>query len=82
MPCLAAGRWLYQPGRPHGHFLTIELPPGHATALLQQLKQRGIHADRRGERLRFGFGPYHDSADIDRLLQALRSLPPVVSPGQ
>ncbi|NVK42983.1 MAG: aminotransferase class V-fold PLP-dependent enzyme [Oceanospirillaceae bacterium] len=76
VPCLSAGRWLYQPGRLHGHFLAIELPDSQASTLVQRLGQRGIHVDSRGNRLRFGFGPYHDTGDVDHLLQTLRRLPP------
>jgi len=78
IPCLAAGRWLYQPGRPHGHFLAIELPDGQAADLVQALRRQGIHTDSRGNRLRFGFGPYHDKSDIDRLLKVLHGLKPTV----
>jgi selenocysteine lyase/cysteine desulfurase len=73
--CFQGGRWVHEPGRPHGHFLAIELPGAGAAALVQQLKQQGIHSDRRGQRLRFGFGAYHDYKDIDRLLNCLRALP-------
>ncbi len=73
--CFQGETWIHEPGRPHGHFLAIELPGERAAALVQQLKQRGIHTDSRGQRLRVGFGAYHDNNDIDRLLQCLRNLP-------
>lgn len=72
MDWLRIGRWLYEPGRPHGHFLTVELPSDQAARRVRQLKACGIHTDSRGRRLRVGFGPYHDSRDVDRLLAALR----------
>ena len=36
-----------------------------------ELKARGIHIDFRGQRLRFGFGLYHDENDIDRLINEI-----------
>ncbi|MGI5309062.1 aminotransferase class V-fold PLP-dependent enzyme [Rheinheimera sp. WS51] len=50
----------------HGHFLTFKLAnASEAAELASQLKRAGIETDYRGERLRFGFGLYHDSADYD-----------------
>ncbi|WP_413560150.1 aminotransferase class V-fold PLP-dependent enzyme [Bdellovibrio sp. HCB209] len=49
----------------HGHFLTFNLPSSEATSeLVQKMKTRGLVTDSRGSRLRFGFGLYHDFADI------------------
>lgn len=45
----------------HGHFLTFRC--GNAReceALSKELKSHKIHTDHRGDRLRFGFGLYHD----------------------
>jgi len=55
-----------------GHFLTFRLP--HAGALAQGLAERGVDVDVRGDRIRFGFGLYHDAEDLDRLFDRLRSL--------
>jgi kynureninase len=53
-----------------GHFLTFRLP--HAPAVSKRLsEQLGVLTDARGDRLRFGFGLYHDDADIDELFRRL-----------
>lgn len=49
-----------------GHFLTFNLPDGEVTEMLSQfLRNNNIQTDFRGNRLRFGFGLYHDAQDID-----------------
>jgi selenocysteine lyase/cysteine desulfurase len=58
---------LEQPNR--GHFLTFRTPA--AGALHQRLLDAGVVTDYRGDRLRFGFGLYHDPHDIERLCQRL-----------
>lgn len=52
-----------------GRFLTFETE--NAAAIHDELQTRKIITDHRGSRLRFGFGIYHDRADIDRLIAAL-----------
>jgi selenocysteine lyase/cysteine desulfurase len=53
-----------------GHFLTFRLPS--APALSKRLAaEHGVLTDARGDRLRFGFGLYHDEADIDELFRRL-----------
>lgn len=52
-----------------GHFLTFRTP--EAGVLHQRLLDAGIVTDYRGDRLRFGFGLYHDLQDIDRLCDRL-----------
>lgn len=50
----------------HGHFLTFRGPDAESVAALSAyLKNRHIETDYRGDRLRFGFAMYHDTADID-----------------
>ncbi|MDX5405765.1 MAG: aminotransferase class V-fold PLP-dependent enzyme [Chromatiaceae bacterium] len=50
----------------HGHFLTFRLGSAAEVAeLAAQLKRAGIETDYRGDRLRFGFGLYHNSVDYD-----------------
>jgi selenocysteine lyase/cysteine desulfurase len=50
----------------HGHFLTFKLAsPSEAAELAALLKRSGIETDYRSDRLRFGFGLYHNSADYD-----------------
>jgi kynureninase len=58
---------LEQPGR--GHFLTFRTP--EAGTLYQRLLDAGVVTDYRGDRLRFGFGLYHDRPDIERLCERL-----------
>jgi kynureninase len=52
-----------------GHFLAFQSPD--AAARHAGLDRAGVVVDRRGDRLRIGFGLYHDSADIDELLGVL-----------
>jgi selenocysteine lyase/cysteine desulfurase len=53
-----------------GHFLTFRLPA--APALSKRLAaDLGVLTDARGDRLRFGFGLYHDEADIDEFFRRL-----------
>lgn len=67
---------LYHPEIPHhGHFLTFESPSESEAAKLENLlKEAGIIIDRRGPRIRFGFGLYQDENDILRLTDCLRIL--------
>ncbi|WKE64993.1 aminotransferase class V-fold PLP-dependent enzyme [Gallaecimonas kandeliae] len=72
-PLLHRGQLQAQDLSHHGHFLTFELADGEATGRLADfLASHGIHTDYRGNRLRFGFAPYHEVADID--LSALKEL--------
>jgi selenocysteine lyase/cysteine desulfurase len=52
-----------------GHFLTFRSP--EAGTLHQRLLAAGVVTDYRGDRLRFGFGLYHDTRDIERLCERL-----------
>jgi selenocysteine lyase/cysteine desulfurase len=53
-----------------GHFFTFRVP--EAPALAKRLASEiGVLADARGDRLRFGFGLYHDEADLDALFSRL-----------
>ncbi len=58
-------------GQPRGNFLAFDL--NDAERVERALAARGILADRRGRRLRFGFGIYHDTAFVDTLLARLRA---------
>ena len=63
---------LYQPGGSHGHFLTFQLASAEAArSVAQQLKAQAVYVDYRGNRLRFGFGLYHDAKDIEELFERL-----------
>jgi selenocysteine lyase/cysteine desulfurase len=54
---------------PRGHFLSLRLPD--AAAVFARLHERGVITDVRGDRLRIGFGLYHDPADVDEVAQHL-----------
>ncbi|NKC29528.1 aminotransferase class V-fold PLP-dependent enzyme [Falsiroseomonas selenitidurans] len=56
-----------------GNFLVFDL--ADAEAWQRRLAEAGIVTDRRGSRLRFGFGLYHTAAEVDLLLGRLRRLP-------
>lgn len=59
----------------HGHFLTFEAESlEEAQALENTLKKSHILIDRRGSRVRFGFGLYQDLKDVENLLGQLRNL--------
>lgn len=53
-----------------GHFLTFRR--ADAGELAEKLAARNVVVDHRGDRLRFGFGLYHDEADVDALLTRLQ----------
>ena len=55
-----------------GNFLVFEHP--EATQWYQRLHAAGIVTDVRGTRLRLGFGLYHTSSDVERLIERLRGL--------
>ncbi len=55
-----------------GNFLAFDLPG--AEAVQARLAAARIVTDRRGSRLRLGFGLYHTEAEVDRLLERLRRL--------
>ena len=56
-----------------GHFLTFRLPD--AAAVHAALHAVGVITDYRADRLRIGFGLYHDEADVDELLRRLAGIP-------
>jgi selenocysteine lyase/cysteine desulfurase len=59
---------IVEPNR--GHFLTFRT--ADAGSLHHRLLDANIVTDYRGDRLRFGFGLYHDPDDVDRLCEKLR----------
>lgn len=67
---------LFDPALPwHGHFLTFEAPTLELAEECQKaLTQNHILIDRRGTRLRFGFGLYQDGPDVIELLGRLKKL--------
>lgn len=67
---------LFDPTLPHhGHFLTFEaLTIDEAEKCQKALSQQNIFIDRRGKRLRFGFGLYQDEQDVKELCLRLQKL--------
>jgi kynureninase len=55
-----------------GHFLTFRLPA--AGAVHAALHAVGVIADHRDDRLRIGFGLYHDAGDVDELVRRLTTV--------
>lgn len=55
-----------------GNFLTFRSE--EAARHYQALHDRGVITDYRGDRLRIGFGIYHDQEDVDRLVEELRGV--------
>jgi selenocysteine lyase/cysteine desulfurase len=56
---------------PRGNFLAFERVD--AADIEARLIAANVYIDRRGTRLRFGFGVYHDASFVDALLAAVRS---------
>jgi selenocysteine lyase/cysteine desulfurase len=52
-----------------GHFLTFDVP--NAEMIESELLKKDVVIDRRGSRLRFGFGLYQTEADISELFARL-----------
>ncbi len=57
---------------PESHFLTFKTP--QANHIEEMLRKNQITVDSRGDRLRFGFGIYHDLKDIDLLTKKLSQI--------
>jgi kynureninase len=72
VPWLPAAALVSTPAGARGNFLSFDLPD--AQAIEHKLNAAQIRTDRRGTRLRFGFGLYHDEAFIDALIARLRGL--------
>lgn len=66
---LAPGHLVPPPGAPRGNFLAFALPD--AESVHERIAAQRVTIDRRGDRLRFGFGIYHDQAEVDRLVEAV-----------
>lgn len=61
----------------HGHFLTFEATTeAEAQRTEETLRTSGIIIDRRGKRLRFGFGLYQNQADVIAVIERLQKLAP------
>jgi kynureninase len=59
-------------GSDRGNFLTFRHPG--AASHYQTLHDRGVITDYRGDRLRIGFGIYHDTNDVDRLIAITKTI--------
>ncbi len=66
------GELLPQRGHQRGNFLTLR--SDLAGDLYRRLHDRGVITDYRGDRLRIGFGIYHDDQDLDRLMEILEEI--------
>jgi kynureninase len=69
---VAPGELIPPPPHRRGSFLTFRTP--RAGEVYRALHERGVVTDHRRDRLRIGFGIYHDEADVDRLVSVLASL--------
>ena len=63
------GELLPPSGTTRGNFLTFETE--HASDLYRALHERRVITDYRGNRLRIGFGVYHDPSDVERLVSTI-----------
>jgi selenocysteine lyase/cysteine desulfurase len=66
---LAPSRLVPPPGAPRGNFLAFALPD--AGEVHRRIVERNVTIDRRGDRVRFGFGLYHDEAEVERLVEVV-----------
>ena len=71
---LEAGQLVVPSPERRGNFLTFRR--ADATEVRARLIEAGIVTDARADRLRFGFGLYHDLNDVDALVDRMRSLLP------
>ena len=55
--------------RARGNFLTFRFPG--AAEMQRELLSKNVIVDVRGDRLRIGFGIYHDREDVDELVRRL-----------
>ena len=67
-------------GVARGNFLTFALP--WAAQAQSALSEHKVSVDRRGDRLRFGFGLYHDTNFIDQLVQRVTEALSHVAPSR
>lgn len=66
------GELIPERGAERGNFLTFRTD--EAGDLYGRLHEAGVITDYRGDRLRIGFGIYHDEADVDRLTKVITAL--------
>jgi selenocysteine lyase/cysteine desulfurase len=65
----ALGELLIDDPANRGNFLTFR--SDDAADIYQRLHERRVITDYRGDRLRIGFGIYHDESDVDRVLEMI-----------
>ena len=70
IPALPLERLVPPAGVPRGNFLTFALP--RATEVEAALSEHHVSVDRRRDRLRFGFGVYHDENFVAELVDRAR----------
>ncbi len=71
LDALSPARLLPAAGQPRGNFLCFRHP--RAADCYSQLQAHNVIVDHREDRLRLGFGIYHDPADIDELLHRCKA---------
>jgi kynureninase len=68
----APGELIPAEGRPRGNFLTFRTD--QADTIYHKLHDQNVIVDHRGDRLRVGFGIYHDPGDVERLAKAFSAI--------
>lgn len=68
----APGELLPPPSLQRGNFLGFRNP--NAGDIFRALHDLGVITDHRGDRLRIGFGIYHDEDDVDLLIEAFEKI--------
>lgn len=58
-----------------GSFLCFTVPDSART--VRELADAGVGVDARDDRLRVGFGVYHDASDVDALVKVMRGIKPL-----
>jgi kynureninase len=71
LPLLSPALLIPPPPLPRGNFLCFRHP--QAGELHQRLKAQSVLTDYRDDRLRIGFGIYHDEADVEELLRRCKA---------
>lgn len=70
--CPAPGEIIPPGGVTRGNFLSYRTE--RAGEIYGRLHDRGVITDYRGDRLRIGFGIYHDASDVERLVEILSDI--------
>jgi selenocysteine lyase/cysteine desulfurase len=68
------GRLMPERNTDRGNFLTFQSDT--AESFYRTLHARNVTTDYRGDRLRIGFGIYHDEDDVARLVEIIDTLDP------